>query len=583
MFKWRTGIVAALLVCLGCSGSNSPQAVSRADDLPVPDDALVVQSQGLPGGTLNYVLRRDPASFNLVGSQDTRTQLVSSLFTATLLELDRTDQTPKPALIRDWRWSDDGLTLDLELRRGLRFADGEPIDIEDLLFSISKVLDPSSSTSLRASLLFEGQEIEAAAVDDWTVRLSLARPDASLEYFLCNWALLPKHRFGDASQPLETYWTLQTPLEELTGAGPFRITEFEPGRHIVLARNPHYWKVDAQGQRLPYLDGVRIEFISEIDQQVLRLRNGELDLIDQSLSPELFGQLQQDPSVTAINAGPSGDVVLFWFNQNLQLEPPADSPFLSSAKKRWFGDRRFREAFDLAFSRSQVAQVAFGGQAKPAASLVTNESWLAPSAKVPEQNLAAAQELLGQAGFRRQGQDGPLVDAQGVPVELELLVLDQPTAIATAAMLQQDLQALGIQIRISRQDLRAVASRVMGSRIYDVALAIFSIPLQPSQMSNVLFTSSQMHLWHPLQTMPATEWEGRIDHLMSAQRVTRDLDKRREMVYEAQRVLGRQKVLLPVVERDLLIGHDPRLRNIKPAKPSPAVLWNTWEIFFAQP
>ncbi|HSR69261.1 MAG TPA: ABC transporter substrate-binding protein [Acidobacteriota bacterium] len=574
--------VAGLLVLTACVGSQTSDTRPDRQSFPIPEDALTVQTEGILGGTLKYPLQRDPATFNIVGAQDTRSRLISGLFTATLLELDRVSQTPSPGVVREWLWSEDGLTLDLTLRRGLKFSDGEPIDIDDLIFSLNKILEPASVTSLRSSLLFEGQSIEVEAVDEWTARLNLARPDASFESFLANWPLLPKHRFGDAGQAIETYWTLETPLEELTGAGPFRIDEYVPSSHMLLRRNPHYWKVDSQGRRLPYLDAIRISFISEIDQQALRLRNGELDLIDHALLPDLFRQLQQDSSLTAFNAGPSGDLVLFWFNFNLDTEPPPGSPFLSAAKKRWFADFSFRRAVDLAINRRQVAEVAFDGQAQPARGIASNETWIAPSLQETMQDLEKARRLLTRAGFRLD-ENGVLTDSQGVAVELELTALDTPTTLTTASMLQQDLQALGIQVNINRQELRAVASRVMGSRLYDVAVAIFSIPLEPSELSNVLFSSSQMHLWHPLQAEPATEWERQIDQLMSAQRAASNLEERQQMIYRAQELLHQQKVLLPIVQRDQLIAHVPALRNIKPTKPSPGVLWNAWEIFFAQP
>ena len=87
----------------------------------------------------------------------------------------------------------------------------------------------------------------------------------------------------------------------MAGLGPFRLKSYVPGERLVLERNPHYWKVDAAGQALPYVDELVFLLVPSEDAQVIRFKAGETDLITR-LSAENFAVLERGRGGRALPA-----------------------------------------------------------------------------------------------------------------------------------------------------------------------------------------------------------------------------------------------------------------------------------------
>ena len=85
--------------------------------------------------------------------------------------------------------------------------------------------------------------------------------------------------------------------------GPFMIQDYKPGIELLLVRNPNYWKSDAQGRRLPYLDSVRLPIQQNRETELARFRRGDVQLID-TIDPAIFDQLAKDMPDAVRDAGP---------------------------------------------------------------------------------------------------------------------------------------------------------------------------------------------------------------------------------------------------------------------------------------
>ncbi len=582
MQKWAALLIGFSLLLASC-GSTDPAEPSR-QDFPLPAGAQTLQLQGKPGGTLRYPLSGEPATFNLLAAQDTRSIVVGLLFTATLLELDPIDQTIQPGVAESWQISEDGLTVTLKLRSGLLFGDGTALSAQDVLFTFQQIMREESQTHFKTNFHFPGQSLSFESPDAQTVRILLARPDASMEFFLSQIPVLPRHLLSGSSRPIEEEWNLETPADQITGLGPFLIESHQPGLMTVLRRNPHYWKVDSEGLRLPYLDRIELHYITDINNQVLRLQAGELDLIDQVLTPESFQLLSRDQSsITATDAGPSNKLSLLWFNLNPEGSSEDGQPLLSEEKRRWFSDPDFRRAISLAINRQEISRIVFLGYATPASGVVTalNRTWRAPQIAPLRHDRQAARRLLQEAGFSwGGGGDGQLLGPQGKAVRFELLTTTETSLNRMAALIQQDLKAIGIDISLRQEELRSVISRVINARRYDAALSSFTLPWEPSDLGSFFYSSGQAHLWNPMQLQPATAWEQRIDDLMSDQRVTLDHEKRRNLFHGVQQVMADNAPALPLIHWNLLMAHRSQLRNLQPTDLVQCCLWNAWELYF---
>lgn len=566
-----------LVICLCCSllACESEPRPTRSEEFPIPDSALRLSIEGAVGGTLRYPLLGEPRTFNPTAATDSRSLLISSLFNATLLEFDGSQQTVGPGIAERWQVSEDHKTVDLFIRKGLRFGDGSELTVGDVTFTLERIFREESSNSIRTRFLSGDQRFEFEAVSENHVQLRLAKPDSAIEYYLCSMPVLPKHLLSQIDSEIEAAWNLETPVDMMTGLGPFLIDVHVPGIRTVLRRNPHYWKVDREGIRLPYLDGIEIHFIADANNQVLRLRNGDLDLIDHVLTSESLEMLRAPGSGAKVtDFGPSNKSTLLWFNLHPSLEAPG---------RDWFAGSDFRRAVSLAIDRDQIAKIVFKGQAQGSKSIIPKGNRYWPDSDFGlRHDLREARRLLARSGFSwRKGDEGDrLFDAQGNPVGFQLSTTTDQSLGLIGQLLQQDLAQIGIELSIQTEELRSLIGRVLGSRAYDAALASFSIPSLPSDYASALRSNGPMHLWNPGQEQPATDWEARLDEIMSAARSNIDTDEQRRAYKEVLEILGEKLPMLPIVNWNVTVASSAQLDGIRPAREAPYSLWNAWELHF---
>ncbi len=162
-------------------------------------------------------------------------------------------------------------------------------------------------------------------------------------------AILPRHLLEKPYQErkLGQIGSLAAAAEQWAGLGPFRLKEYVAGQRLVLERNPYYWKSDAKGNRLPYVDELVFLFVPNADAQVLKFQSGETDMISQ-LSAENFSVLsRQQRGYTMTDGGPGLEYNFLFFNLNEADEKT--SPEMQR-KQKWFREVKFRQAASAAIS-----------------------------------------------------------------------------------------------------------------------------------------------------------------------------------------------------------------------------------------
>ena len=572
-----------LVLMLGASCSAPQESAEVARRMTsIPADFVRVETHGRAGGALRYALAGEPRTFNPLAAQDNRSKLVAYLTAGTLLEFDASTQKVVGAAAKEWEFAEDGVTMTLKLRRDLRFSDGAEFSADDVLFTLERIYDRDSKNAAREAFLIDGEPIQVVPIDSHTLQLRFPRPHAAAEYLLTQFPVLPRHLFAEAEKNIEMYWGLETPPEQMAGLGPFVLDRHQPGLKTVFKRNPHYWKVDRSGVQLPYLEEFEIHYVEDRSNQVLRLQAGQLDLIDYLLTPEDFLHLsKQGKPIEVGNAGPSSRVMIYWFN----LGPVASGKDASSVglRRGWFERLEFRQAVSTAISRKTISQNVFQGQARPAWGLVPSsiERWFAVNVQQYEYSRENARALLRRAGFswRLEGAREILLDSQGHQVEFEILTRSDGLLGKIAAVIQNDLEALGMQVGIRQEEFLTVISRYRAGD-YDSVLISLEIPSEPSDHGNVLLSSGQMHMWNPNQKQPATEWENRTDALMLEQVRTLDAKKRKRLYGEIQQILAQQVPFVPLVNQDLLLAWNISLKNVRASSLFPFALWNVWELNF---
>ena len=127
-----------------------------------------------------------------------------------------------------------------------------------------------------------GKVWEFEKIDSLTVGVNLAAPFGPLVDVIGSMYIIPEHKLAEAyaNKTFASMWGVDTPPAEIVTNGPFMIKEFRPGEKCVLTRNPHYWQVDKNGMRLPYLDEFVFLIVKDLNTMALKFQAGETDLID---------------------------------------------------------------------------------------------------------------------------------------------------------------------------------------------------------------------------------------------------------------------------------------------------------------
>jgi peptide/nickel transport system substrate-binding protein len=570
-------LVAVFLLFLSAGCGIDPDSGSRPQRFgEAPVGALAEDIEGEFGQSLSYALSVEPATYNLLAASEARSKLLGHLISATVLEFDPLTQTVGCGVCDELQVDPGGRSIEIGLREGLRFSDGAPVSSQDIAFVFDRVYQSQSANVLKDTLMVGGEPIRVEVLDDRRVRFLFEEVCAACPFLLATVPVLPAHRLADSTEPIENLWTMETPVEQVVGLGPFAPAEHLPGVRTVLRANPYYWRVDSSGHQLPYLDEIHLLYLPDRNSQLLRLETGELDLVDQVLRPEDWEVLRRSGRVDVLDAGPSTNLSFFWFN----LGTAADG-----TRGEWFRTSQFRRAISWVVDRKAIVESAYKGYASPAFSMVTAShlKWfLGPEALLPpESPLREAETLLREAGFRVRETAGRrrLLDSRGRPVQFELLTRSDETLGRTAAIVQQDLAQLGIEILIRQEEFRAVIARVMQSRDYDAALLNIEIPLEPSDMANLLRSDGAMHVWNPAQSAPETDWEREIDELVDQLGRVVDPEERYQLFSRVQRLLAAEMPLIPLVNRDVVVAKAKPLENVAVANCFPYSLARPWGIW----
>ncbi len=575
-----SSLLLPLLALAGRHAAASPQQKSAEEEL------LVLPGEvGRPGGRLVVSLRGEPKTLNPLIAADARSREVIAVMQADLVHINRATQLTEPALAKSWKISPDGLAYTLALRQGIKFSDGQPLDADDVLFTFRVYLDESVHATQRDLLIVGGKPIVVRKVDALTVVFQLAKTYGVGERLFDGLAILPRHLLEKPYQEgkLGQIGSLVTASDQWAGLGPFRLKEYVAGQRLVLERNPYYWKSDAKGNRLPYVDELVFLFVSNADAQVLKFQSGEIDMISQ-LGAENFSVLsRQQRGYTMLDAGPGLEYNFLFFNLSDAGEKASPETL---RKQKWFREVKFRQAASAAVDREAIVRLVYQGRGAALWGLVApgNRRWGNEKLAHPARSLERARTLLKEAGFSwSNGPQGEftLLDSGGKPVEFSILTSSSNADRAKmAALIQDDLKQLGMRVQVVPLEFRSLLDRVTQTKEYDACvMGMASFDADPNSDINVWLSSGGMHWWNPSQAPPATPWEAEIDRLIEEQMSARSFEQRKKIYDRAQEVLTENQPMIFLASPNILAGAKNSIGNFHPAVLEPYVLWNVEQLY----
>ena len=494
---------------------------------------------------LRFSLTGEPKSFDALHISDQRSEVIRYLTGGVLLRINRVTDQLEPQLAESWKITEGGRVIAFHLRPGLKFSDGSPLTAPDVARTFNTALDPKQASPAGDTFRAADQpEAKATSPLDLTIRYHDPKP--GIDRLFDTLSIVPP-----------------SPAKLPASAGPFFVSEYKPGEFVRLTRNSNFWK---RGQ--PYLSSIRIDIQPNREIELTRFLRGETQLISK-VEPESFDRIAKEMPAAARNLGASLDSEFLWFNQM----PSAPIP---DFRKKWFTSAVFRHAISASIHRDDLARIVFRGHAHPAAGPFSpsNKFWFNAALKPLPFDSQAALRGLATEGFVLR--DGVLHDRDGHAVEFSLITNagNRPRE-AMAAVIQDDLRKIGIQVNIVTLDFGSLMERITKTSQYEACLLGYAnVEVDPMEQMNVWLSSGEQHPWWPLQKSPATPWEARIDKLELQQASDPVRAVRRKAFDEVQRIAVEQEPIIYLVNPDYLAAVSPSLRGIQPVTAPPQILWN---------
>jgi peptide/nickel transport system substrate-binding protein len=313
-----------------------------------------------------------------------------------------------PQLALSHETSEDGRTVTLRLRPGVKFHDGEAMDAEAVKFSLERHLN--SQGSFRRPELAAVDRVEA--VDPATVRLQLKTPFAPLLSQLTD-------RAGMMVSPKAAREAGEKFGQKPVCAGPYRFVERIQQDRIVVERFPDYWNKEAVR-----IDRITYQPIVDSTVRLANLRSGQLDMAERVLATDIK-EIRANRALrlaTVTEIGYQG----MWIN--VGKGEPAKGPLGS--------DPRVRKALELSIDRDAINQVVFNGEYVPGNQWVSPENpYYQQKFPIPKRDVAAAKKLLAEAGVK-------------TPLVIDYMVPQNPETRQTAEVIQAMAAEAGFDMRI---------------------------------------------------------------------------------------------------------------------------------------
>ncbi|MDZ7969817.1 MAG: ABC transporter substrate-binding protein [Nostoc sp. DedSLP03] len=496
----------------------------------------------------------DPKTFNYPLSQEFPN--VFPLIYEGLITQNPITAKIEPALAESWQISDDKLKIVFTLREGLKWSDGQPLTVDDVVFTYNDIyLNEAIPTDVRDGLrIGESRKLPTVRKVDER-RVEFIVPEPFRPFLLSTGSpILPAHilqqsvktKDQNGSPIFLTKWGVDTPPNEIIVNGPYKIERYDTSQRVVFRRNPYYWRKDAQGNSQPYIERVIWQIVESTDTSLLQFRSGGLDTV--GVSPDYFSLLkvqEKQSNFTIYNGGPTSSTSFVWFNLNKGKRN--GKPLVDPVKSQWFNNVQFRQAIAYAIDRQTMINNTFRGLGVPQDSPISVQSpyYLSPKEglKVYDYNQQKAKELLLKAGFKYN--NNQLVDDRGNRVRFSLLTnAGNKIRESMGSQIKQDLSKIGIQVDFTPLAWNTFTDKTSNSLDWEASLMGLTGGLEPNDGANVWAPEGGLHMFNqkpqagqkPIQGWEIAPWEAEIGNLYI--QAARELDEAKvKAIYaETQRI-----------------------------------------------
>ncbi len=539
-------------------GYDTMPADARILPIGVAGTAYSDMELGVRGGTFTRSTIEDPKAWNANTAHETSTTRFTALMSLGLVNLDHVTGAIVPDLAKSYEISEDGLVITFHLREGIKWSDGVPITADDVVFSYNDLVlnEDVDCNSRDGQILPDGTFPICEKVDDYTVRFTLSTIYRPVLNSL-GVPIQPKHKLAqyvhklNPDVPAGTFnetWTLDTPLDELVSNGPWIVTAYQPNVSVTMERNPYYYAYDPAGTQLPYYDKIIDQIVANEDVQMLKFRNGELDV---------YGLRPEDIPILLPEGASKGFTVMItddagygttWIciNQDIGL---ADGT--NAEKRELYRNVEFREALAHLLDKDTMVQNVLNGLGAP--------QWTGLSVPSPfyagrdyyggpitendavtfEYDPALAESMLDALGVVDQNGDGWRDLPSGAPLTIEINTNDTTIRVAYCLIIQDDFRAAGLNANFQVVDFNTLVNVLVGGTGDIVQLGLTGGD-EPNSGKNVYTSCGSLHAYRYSACDEPDEVDLRINELMNLGAGTFDLDEAFGYYKEYQQLLAYQ-------------------------------------------
>jgi len=508
-----------------------------------------------------------------------------------LLTTDPISGKPIPKLAKSYEISPNGVDYIIKLRKGIKWSDGKLITADDVVFTWQDIIFAGfGDTSIRDSLAIDGQLPSVEKLDNYTVKFTTPKPYAPFIRMLST-PIAPKHVFYPAikkgSSYFDSFLSTNTNPEDFVVSGAFKLKEYVPAQRVVFEKNPNYYEINKNGDKLPYLDRLIYLIVGDLNNEVLKFEAKEIDIISlQGSKVARYKSLEPHSDFDLYNLGPTTGTMYLSLNLN-DRKNDKGSYYVNPVKQKWFQDLNFRKAVDLAVDRKNMVFNIANGIAAP---LFTPESlnsiYLNKELKPYDKNIEKAREYLTQSGFYND-KSGKLFDKKGNRVEFDLYTNAGNTEReAIGVMVKQDLEELGMKVNFKPIEFNSLVNKLVSTFDWDmVIMGLTGSPLEPNGGKNVWLSDGRLHMFNmrtpqegKINILP---WEKELDEMFTKGALATKFEDRKKYYDRYQEIIYNQKPMIYIYSPVIIMAIRDKFKNIYPSSLS-GLTYNIEEIYIRE-
>ena len=439
--------------------------------------------------TLTIAIGAEPESLDPVKMTSAPAATVGEHVIERLIYMEE-DGTLTPMLATSWSANADSTVWTFDIRQGVTFHDGAPLNAEAVRANLARFVDPAVGAAYRF-LLGSVQDIQATG--EYTLQITLAQPFAPILSHL-------SHSFIGIVSPnqiggLAVDGTFEIPV----GTGPYVMESWSRGDSVRMSVNENYWGP------VPQIPNLVFNFIPEESARIVALETGEADAI-MAVPPQDVARLQQNPDIDVVFQTTVRTIYISFNN----IRAP-------------FTDQRVRHALNYAIDKQAIVDSIFEGNAfvadAPIVDAVFGHTTVGPYEFNPER----ARELLAEAGF-----------PNGFSMVLHHPTGRYPLDATVAQAVQSMLADVGVNATLETREWSAYlqfTSQPPDRAEYDSFMLGWGTVTLDADYG--LFALLHTRQWNPNGNNRGFYSNPRVDELLDAARIETNPDRRRTMYHEA--------------------------------------------------